>query len=254
MKRFLILLAVIPIATRCLAQAPAGPAGIPLIPGGPTEASGTTAAPAPSSKGAAAPSTGAAASSVPLPGQPAGGPTLEKNIPLIPDTVPGGGPGSGHGHGEHGAAAGAAPREAATFKTEDDIRMRFRIRIVQTKAENLPAVRAKWDAAHQAATEKVRRALLADYYNLLFDNMIKMDPTIAPRANNRRTAFIARMRYSRLGDPDNSEDPFAPQPPSGDVQGPNPPEPAPTPQANEPSTDSPGDTSSGPSTDVTPRE
>ncbi|HEX4087016.1 MAG TPA: hypothetical protein VHY22_19030 [Chthoniobacteraceae bacterium] len=222
MKRFLLLtlpLALMPLA----ALAQAGPAGnVPLVPGSPTQAvttpAGSDISGGPNSPGAPnpspAPRPGAAAAGVPLPGQPATGPTLEKSLPLIPQPVPG-------GHGQHQAAPGATPREPATFKTEEDIRMRIRIREAENRAQTMPDVQALWLGAHQAPTERKRRALIAKYYNLLYDRMIKLDPGIAERANLRRQTLIARLRYTRLGESNNSEDPFVAPPPV--VAGPNPP-------------------------------
>jgi hypothetical protein len=193
-----------------LAQAPAAsptPTPIPI-------ATGTAPAPkAPSAPKAPASAGNAheAAAAVPLPGQ-SPGPSLEKNIPLIPEPPA---PASRHGGGK--AQASSSPHEFATFQVEHDIRMRIHLRELQTRVWNQPAIQADWAAAHHAATDPQRRALLAVYFNHLYDGMIKLDPTIAQRVNLRRQAVIERMKYTRLSDSDNSENPFvAPTPiPSG---------------------------------------
>jgi len=67
---------------------------------------------------------------------------------------------------------------------------------------------------------------LAVYFNHLYDRMAKLDPSIAEQAKTRKQAAIDRMKYTRLGDLDNPEDPFAA--PTQEASGPNPPEPEPT--------------------------
>jgi hypothetical protein len=168
--------------------------------------------------------TGPAASSVPLPGMPTG-PTLEKNLPLIPETAPSSHRGKGGKPGKTGrsgpnASPGASPHD--TFGVESDIRLRIHIREAQTRAANDPSVQADWVAAHNTRTDPERREALKVYYNHLYDKMIKIDPSIATLANARRQGSIDRMYYARLGDevPDN---PFAtPTPPA---EGKNPPAP-----------------------------
>jgi hypothetical protein len=151
---------------------------------------------------------------------PACPPALEKNLPLIPENAPGN-PEPGGGGGSHRARPGASPKEFATFSTEEDIRSRLSMRIAQTRVLNEPNIQAQWAAAHNTRTDPEKRALLTIYYNHLYDRMIKLDPNDAQRIEARRQSTLARMKYTRLGDLDNSEDAFvAPTPiPSG----PNPP-------------------------------
>ncbi len=216
MKSLLILLAAAASATLFAIAQSANPfpaAGSPSPTG-----SGSPTAPG---------NTGPAASSVPLPGQPAG-PTLEKNIPLIPEPGPygAGGPNGGKsgksrksGRSHANASPGASPH--GTFEVEQDIRLHIRIREAQTRAVNEPAIRADWVAAHETRTDPERRAALTVYYNHLYDRMIQLDPSIATLANVRRQSAIFRMHYARLGDIVQADDPFAtPAPAAG---GKNPP-------------------------------
>jgi hypothetical protein len=159
-----------------------------------------------------------AASNVPLPGQQSSGPTLEKNIPLIPENLPSAGKSSRH---SAKSAPGATPKEFATFTTEKDIRGRIHLREAENRVLNEPATQADWDAAHRVPTDPERRKLLAVYYNHLFDRMIQLDPSIKERANLRRIAVLARMKYTRLGDPDIADNPFVQGVPAS--TGPNPP-------------------------------
>jgi hypothetical protein len=172
--------------------------------------------------------TGPAATSVPLPGLPAG-PSLEQNVPLIPETAPsgrGGKPGKSgksrrrHGAGPNGSASpSASPRD--TFGVERDIRLRIRLREAQTRAANEAAVLADWVAAHNTRNDPARREALKVYYNHLYDRIIQIDPSVMELANSRRQAAIGRMYYPRLGDqiPDN---PFA-TPVPAEIEGQNPP-------------------------------
>ena len=174
---------------------------------------------APSASPAPVPSAGNthdAAATVPLPGQPTG-PNLEKNLPLIPETVPPNPASAGPGK----PAPAASPQQAATFQTEDDIRVRLRMRAAETRALNDPAIQADWAAAHNTRTDPERRTLLTVYYNDLYNRMLKLDPASAQRIEARRLSTLARMKYNRLGDEDNSENPFVP--PAPVPSGPNPP-------------------------------
>jgi len=215
MKSLLLLAAAFaPCLT--LAQAPA------LSPAG---SSTPAAASSPSATPASAGNAHDAASTVPLPGQ-ASGPALEKNIPLIPETAPGTSRPSHSGKAGSASAAGASasPHEFATFAAEEDIRMRVHLRQAATRVLNDPTIQAEWAAAHRVPTDPQRRALLAIYYNHFYDLMIKLDPSVAVRANLRRQSSLSRLKYTRLGDTDNSEDPFVPVAPV--VSGPNPPPPS----------------------------
>ncbi len=171
----------------------------------------------------AAGNTHDAAATVPLPGQPSG-PTLEKNLPLIPETVPSNGASASPGKSN----PAASPQKAATFQTEDDIRVRLRMRAAETRALNDPAIQADWAAAHNTRTDPERRALLTVYYNHLYNRMLKLDPASSQRIEARRQSILARMKYTRLGDEDNSENPFVP--PAPIASGPNPPVPDPAAQ------------------------
>jgi len=179
---------------------------------------------------AAAPSLSgsAAAAGVPMPGQ-STGPTLEKAMPLMPETMPAssepsgksGKGGKGGKSRRSGASASPGASPTGTFEVEEDIRIRTRIREAQTRAFNEPDIQADWVAAHHTRSDPARRVALTLYYNHLYDRMIKIDPTIADRANARKQAAIARLYYVRLGEDAPSEDPFAtPTPPA---EGPNPP-------------------------------
>jgi hypothetical protein len=159
-----------------------------------------------------------AASNVPLPGQQSSGPTLEKNVPLIPENIPSGAKSARH---SGKSAPAASPKVFATFATEKDIRGRVRLREAENRALNEPAIQADWAAAHRVPTDPERRKLLAVYYNHLFDRMIQLDPSIKERANLRRIAALARMKYTRLGDPDIADNPFVQGVPAS--TGPNPP-------------------------------
>ena len=115
----------------------------------------------------------------------------------------------------------------ATFATEKDVRVRVHLRQAENHVLNDPAIQAEWDAAHRAPSQPERRTLLTAYYNHLYGDMIKLDPSIATLASVRRQAAIERMRYNRLGELDNSEDPFVS--PTPEPSGPNPPVPDTTP-------------------------
>jgi hypothetical protein len=217
MKRLVVLLAIAAsVSLLALAQS-----------AGPATAIGAPPAAAASPSPAAPANTGPAASSVPLPGLPAG-PTLEKNMPLIPETAPFG-PTGEHGHkGGKSRKAGAAGPNASpaaspheTFDVEQDIRLKIRIREAQTRAANDPSVQADWVAAHNTRTDPARRAALTVYYNHLYSRIVQLDPSIAALANARRQSVITRMVNTRLGEDAPEVNPFAT--PTPDPEGKNPP-------------------------------
>jgi hypothetical protein len=229
MKSFLVFLAVCVAPAVALAQMPAAAASPADQAKTPAASASPAALPAPPPADVAPtppPSTGGppatgttpaagnahdAAATVPLPGQ-STGPALEKNLPLMPDNVPGapehnGRPGKSGKSGKGGGSSpGASPHgPEGTFAVEQDIRVRLKMRDAQTRALNDPHIQADWDAAHHTKTDPERRALLTVYYNHLYDLMIKIDPSIADRTNARRSGVLARMKYTRLeGDDDQS--------------------------------------------------
>jgi hypothetical protein len=224
-NRLVVILLAATASASLLALAQSyGPAtALPQSPPYGSPSPGLTPAPNPSPA-----ATGPSATSVPLPGLPAG-PSLDQNLPLIPETAPagrGGKPRKGgksrktHGAGPNGSASpSASPRD--TFGVERDIRLRIRLREAQTRAVNDPAVQAYWVAAHNTHTDPARREALKVYYNHLYDRIIRIDPSVIELANSRRQSVITRMYYPRLGEqiPDN---PFA-TPIPAEIEGQNPP-------------------------------
>jgi hypothetical protein len=219
MKSLLILLAAALAPLIALAQGgPVVAPGASATPstGAPTSLFPDEVTPAPSGP------THDAAATVPLPGQPTSAP-LEKNIPLIPETAPATTKGHHKGHAGH---AGASPSVFSTFQTEQDIRVRVRLRQAETQALADPAIRAQWSAAENAPTDPERRTLLTAYYNHLYDRMLRLDPENADRINARRLGSISRLKYVRIGNPDDddAQETYTSHPAAHDF-GPNPPTP-----------------------------
>jgi len=221
MKSLLVLLTV---GAPLFAGAQVATSPVPAAGASPAASSTPTPARPAASSAAVSPAAGNthdAANNVPLPlpaaGQPTG-PILEKNIPLIPENAPAH---TASGRHKAGAHPGSSPHEFTTFTTEQDLRTRIQLRQVQTQVMNDPALQEEWGVAHRAPTDPERRALLAAFYNHLFDRMIKISPSLADKINDRRTSAIGRMKYTRLGDPDNSDNPFVEATPL--PSGPNPP-------------------------------
>jgi hypothetical protein len=155
----------------------------------------------------AAGSAGDAASTVPLPGQ-GNGPSIEKNLPLIPEGGPSGG-GKTRAHRTHSVTT--SPESSATFQTEQDIMDRIRLRKAVTRVQNDPAIQAEWVAAHQQRTDPERRAALAQYYNHLYGRVLKLEPALADKINARKQSALIRMRNPRL-DADDADASSSPEP------------------------------------------
>ncbi|MGA3172186.1 MAG: hypothetical protein ABSE62_14370 [Chthoniobacteraceae bacterium] len=196
MKRLLLAAIAALAALVAIAQNPAPSPPVPAASPAPAAASPSPASPA---LPASATNPKEAAAVVPLPGQPAG-PTLEKNIPLIPENMPAQAEASPH-HGR--VRVGSTPRPS-TFEAEKDIRIRIKLREAQTRAQNDPDIGAAWHAAQTAPNDPRRRELLAAYYNHLYDRTIKIDPSLTDHINARRTYEIDRLKYFRLGEDDSS--------------------------------------------------
>jgi hypothetical protein len=168
-----------------------------------------------------------AASTVPLPGQsvPASQ-SLEKPLPLMPETMPPGAaePAGRHRKGAEGQAGGAAGTSGTesknTFDVEQDIRGRIHIRIAETQAENESRIQADWLAAHETRTDPARRAALTKYYTDLAAEIEKIDPTIIQQAESRKEAAIDRLHYAHLGDEPPDFDPYGTPAPAGESQNP----------------------------------
>jgi len=76
-----------------------------------------------------------------------------------------------------------------------------------------------------APSDPQRRSMLAEYYNHLYDRMIKLEPTLTAQVNMRRQISITRLKYIRIGEDDvsfNEDSIFAPAP--EEPSGPNPPQ------------------------------
>ncbi len=164
----------------------------------------------PPEAGPAQPGTTAkdAAATVPLPAQPAS-PGQEKPIQLIPDNVPniskpGRGRG-GSGGGDTAVEGAATPGPSNTFRAEEDLKVRVRMRQARTHVLNEPITQEEWDAAHRVKTDPERRALLKIYYTNLYDRMLKYDSSLAERIHAQKTSTLLRLRYPRL-EPDSDED------------------------------------------------
>jgi len=207
MKSFLILIAAAAAFASFLVLAQSDPTA-------------ATPSPSPANPGGNA---GEAASGVPLPGQ-SGGPALEKNLPLIPENVPGQTENGGRSGKKKrsGAHAGASPETSPTntFDVEQDIRMKIAVRKAETQAFTEPAIHEEWVAANRTHTDPARRTAFEHYYNHLFDRVVQIDPSITLLANYRRQAAISRMQYPRLGEVDPQEDPFATPAPAAEGQNP----------------------------------
>jgi hypothetical protein len=183
-----------------------------------------------------------AASVVPLPAitvpdtVPSPTPSNASGMPLMPEPIPStsptaekrgkGGKTAKGGEESRGGRPGASPggSPTGTFATELDIRMRLRMRIAETQAINEPDIWALWVAAHKQRSDPALRTALTAFYNTLYDRMIKIDPTIADRANNRRDGSLNRLYYTHLGEEDPYElDPYATPAPAAATEGANPP-------------------------------
>ena len=100
-----------------------------------------------------------------------------EGLPLIPETL------------EPAKKPKPAPQAAAkssTEKTADALQARIHFREVRTKALLDPQFQVLWDRAHATRTDAERRHGLKAYYVLLYDRMVKIDPSVKPRVEELR--------------------------------------------------------------------
>jgi hypothetical protein len=77
-----------------------------------------------------------------------------------------------------------------------------------TKVRQEPKIVAEWDRAETAKTDYEQREALKSYYKLLYDRIVKIDPTLEKRVAAIRTKSIHRLTETRI-------DPTEPIDPSG---------------------------------------
>jgi len=84
-------------------------------------------------------------------------------------------------------------KKSSTEQESDDLLTRIRYREAKTKALQDPRVQQEWDRAQVAKTDPQKREALKDYYNLLFDRMVKIDATVKPRVEVLRKSLVWRL-------------------------------------------------------------
>lgn len=75
----------------------------------------------------------------------------------------------------------------------EEIKKLILFREVKTKALKAPGVQAAWGQSRVAKTEPEKRKALKAYYNALYDQMLKIDDSLANRVENHRTRTIDRL-------------------------------------------------------------
>ena len=154
-----------------------------------------SATPAPQDQGAPQPSAAPDASAAPQP--PA---ALDQPISLIPETLPNTSKKSssedtGTKDSSKKSKSKNAPKENYSA---DAVKKRIRMREIKTLALKDDKIQAEMETAMAAKTDSAKREALKRYYNLLFDRMIKIDPSCKEEIEARRTSYLNRYDQTRL--------------------------------------------------------
>jgi hypothetical protein len=93
-----------------------------------------------------------------------------------------------------------------TTAAENELAARVRLRELTTRVRQEPNVAAEWDRAQTARTDFDKRDALKNYYKLLYDRIVKLDPTLQKRVAEMRTKSLHRLTETRI-DPTEPIDP-----------------------------------------------
>ena len=141
----------------------------------------------------------------PLPekSDPAAAPVDPFNQPLqlIPESPAGSAP--NYEAAEELARQASELREKARKPSETQMeaekqRQRTLLRQTRTKAERNAAVREAWDQAEAASTDAERRYALKQYYNRLYDQILKLEGSLKGEVEDRRKQSLSRLEQTRL--------------------------------------------------------
>src|SRR4030095_2199460 len=84
-----------------------------------------------------------------------------------------------------------------TTAAENELAARVRLRELTTRVRQEPNVAAEWDRAQTARTDFDKRDALKNYYKLLYDRIVKLDPTLQKRVAEMRTKSLHRLSETR---------------------------------------------------------
>jgi hypothetical protein len=93
---------------------------------------------------------------------------------------------------------GEKNRTDKTAIAEDALRKRIKLREIKTKALRDPAIQAEWEKSLAARTDYEKRAIMTNYYNLLFDRMLKIDATLKTEIDALRDSYISDVTQKRV--------------------------------------------------------
>ena len=87
----------------------------------------------------------------------------------------------------------APPKKSSTEQASDDLQTRIRYREARTKALQDPKIQMEWDRAQAAKTDPEKREAMKNYYTLLCDRVVKIDPATKPRIEKLRQSLAWRF-------------------------------------------------------------
>jgi hypothetical protein len=96
-------------------------------------------------------------------------------------------------------AGGPTFRKTKTSESADELRQRIRVRQAKTKAIQDPRVQEALERADTARTLPERREAMRDYYNALYDRMVRIVPSIQKSVALLRKENLGRFDESRIG-------------------------------------------------------
>lgn len=102
-------------------------------------------------------------------------------------------------------------KKSSTEQASDDLQARIRYREAKTKALQTPGLQQEWNRANSAKTDPEKREALKSYYKILYDRIVKIDPTLKPRVEAQRKSITWRLepgvlRRAKLVKPEDEPD------------------------------------------------
>jgi hypothetical protein len=96
-------------------------------------------------------------------------------------------------------AGGPTFRKTKTSEVAEEMKQRVRVRQAKTRAITDPKVQEALERADAAQTLPERRKALIDYYNALYDRMVKIDPSVKKSVEELRKHNIGDLDDERIG-------------------------------------------------------
>lgn len=90
-------------------------------------------------------------------------------------------------------------RKTKTSESVEEVKQRIRVRQAKTRALQDPNVLEALERADAAQTVPERREAMRDYYNALYDRMVRIDSSVKKSVDELRRQSLKRLDDSAYG-------------------------------------------------------